>query len=415
MNWRTISEEEFGNLDVPDISNLINALTSEAVSFTAETPYEDISRALAIFSKFREWRNGVGKNKVSYKKVIQKCDEIQKYLKEINVSVLTVRQERLKNFWKLEIEWAIEKLEYICDNPSPSNKKMLEEAEDGNRIAKQIVRILSAESDTLLTSRATILQCGFMNSLVHIHFENTTTQLSEMNQIVSETKLDYATKKTELEQGVSDAFKKIVEYEKRNAELNDALSIIKGEYLTVEQTVGDLQNTFKDNLNESERSMLGHVLSLMGVFSAITTIIMGLVISATSWLNGMDITSASLAFAVPSLIAVAVSVVLLSLVFCYLAKSKGKIAWAVLAIGMLVFLLIFSWTAWKGSLTETVSPSSPVASPDHILYTVTQYSVDEKSGMVAFIYAGEPKVLSIEPENIHSDGLHYCPIHDTLE
>ena len=70
-------------------------------------------------------------------------------------------------------------------------------------------------------------------------------------------------------------------------------------------------------ISDTEHNILSHVLTLMGVFSAVTTIIMSVVITSSSWLNNADAASAVVAFAIPNLVVLISVIVLMSLIYLY--------------------------------------------------------------------------------------------------
>ncbi len=77
------------------------------------------------------------------------------------------------------------------------------------------------------------------------------------------------------------------------------------------------KNTTKTirELEEVEGKMLSHVLSLMGIFTAVTTIIMSAIITSSTWLNNATGASAIIAFSVPNLVTLIAVISLMLLIF----------------------------------------------------------------------------------------------------
>jgi len=110
----------------------------------------------------------------------------------------------------------------------------------------------------------------------------------------------------------------------------DATVTATEEHIVATKT--DLTN-FKNNIaaqvaistkkiEDSEHTILTHVLTLLGVFSAIITIVMSIAITSNAWLNGAGATDAILAFIIPNFVTLIAVIVLLTLVFAYQETNK---------------------------------------------------------------------------------------------
>ena len=75
-------------------------------------------------------------------------------------------------------------------------------------------------------------------------------------------------------------------------------------------------------MSQLEHNTLSHVLSLMGVFSAVITLIMSVVLTSTAWLNNANGASALIAFVVPNMVALLSVSVLLSFIYLYTRKNN---------------------------------------------------------------------------------------------
>ena len=76
-------------------------------------------------------------------------------------------------------------------------------------------------------------------------------------------------------------------------------------------------NETKEALKDTERNLISHVLSVMGIFTAITTIIMSVVTTSSAWLNNANSSSAIIAFIVPNLVTIFAILVLMAVIFGY--------------------------------------------------------------------------------------------------
>lgn len=85
-----------------------------------------------------------------------------------------------------------------------------------------------------------------------------------------------------------------------------------------ETTINDKIKSATDNI---EPQIMTTILTLMGVFSAIITIIMSVVITSSSWLNNANGASAIIAFIVPNLVVAFSISILLGVVF---SRRSGK-------------------------------------------------------------------------------------------
>lgn len=200
----------------------------------------------------------------------------------------------------------------------------------------------------------------------------------------------------------------------------------------VDNIIGDYEKKIKD----SESHLTSHVLSIMGVFSAIITIILSIIITSSSWLNNADGASAIIAFVVPNIVALFVVFVLLSLIFFYLhkdtneqgekcAKQKRSSAFTFAIIGTLVSAGLCCWLC--------ISSSPKTAT--HIRYIIpsTQYRIVEdtvdapgdchhdsesncnKVRCIEFTFEGNNYSFEYDESLKHGENLYFCEKHCTLE
>lgn len=90
------------------------------------------------------------------------------------------------------------------------------------------------------------------------------------------------------------------------------------------KAVGELKKTVeaeKAEISNIEHNTLAHVLSLMGIFSAVITMIMSAVLTSSAWLNNARASSAVVGFAIPNLVALLCIVVMLALVYLFVHRD----------------------------------------------------------------------------------------------
>ena len=217
-------------------------------------------------------------------------------------------------------------------------------------------------------------------------------QMIAIEDRVKKTQLDYNTKKAQLED-------------------------------KIESVNLDVKN-FQTRVDDSEHTLLTHVLTLMGVFTAVITIIMSVVITSSSWLNGAGGASAILAFTIPNLVAILAVITLLALVFVYQKnfsprQSNGKgVAWffsALLAV-ILILSCVMGWVA--------ISYTKPCkASQVHYIISPAEYSIteeinsqtNEKESYYEFVFEGINYKFLYDEKYMHDGNLFFCQEHQTLE
>ena len=214
---------------------------------------------------------------------------------------------------------------------------------------------------------------------------------------------------------------------------------IDADYQEKAKKIDDSITEFKKRIDESESKILSNVLAIMGVFSAIITIILSIIITSSSWLNNADGASAIIAFVVPSLVSLLVAFVLLSLVFSYINKDtngKGEKlsnqkydrAFKLSICGILIITSLCCWLCL----------SSNDKAPTHIRYIIlpNQYNIVEDDipkhqcshhadctcnkiveTKLFYEFIIEDRLYRFEyNENLLHDGnLHFCAEHEVLE
>lgn len=245
---------------------------------------------------------------------------------------------------------------------------------------------------------------------------------------------DYNQKKKELEEAISSLH---TEFDDTTKRINSSLAesqkqvadSLDSNAKKMGQLVGQVQSKLRGaekKLDDSEHNMLTHVLTLMGIFSAVITIIMSLVISATSWLNNASGASAVFAFIIPSAVAVFAVAVLLFLVFLYHNATTGSDTHPIkskFAVTLFVILLVIIFLL-SGVFVWAATRYLQKCEPEHIHYIITpaEYSTkpqETESGEEVFYFHftldNEDHVFPFNEAYIHNGNLYFCKEHGTLE
>lgn len=153
---------------------------------------------------------------------------------------------------------------------------------------------------------------------------------------------------------ISFALEVNIRFNKQSTQISDWISEATEELEGKRQDIKKSAMKVRNEIDNSEHKILTHVLSLMGIFSAIITFIMSMVITSSSWLNNADGASAIIAFVIPNLIALISVFVLLSLIFFYLHKDtpasdescaihKRSLAFIVVIVALLLCVILCCW------------------------------------------------------------------------
>ena len=175
--------------------------------------------------------------------------------------------------------------------------------------------------------------------------------------------------------------------------------------------------------HEQEHRALTHVMTLMGVFSAIITIVMSLVSTSASWLNNANGASAMLAFLVPTAVGVFSVSALLLIVYGYntisvsstegYQKKRGRYIgfFAAPVVVMVVFGVLLGI-----AVSHHTSEESQVL---HLRYALSpgQYDTVEQDGTYCYSFEieGKPYVFECNDTYPHDGILYYCSEHNKLE
>lgn len=185
-----------------------------------------------------------------------------------------------------------------------------------------------------------------------------------------------------------------------------------------------------EKISDTEHNILSHVLTLMGIFSAVTTIIMSVVITSSSWLNSANEASAMLAFAVPNLVVLVSIVVLMLVLSLYNAierihrKEQVNVA-STIVVGVVLVIII----ALSVILVRTIFRRTSLNGKSHMRYAITPSEYNIVVGETGdtscdngdfrryfeFNFDGVNHIFIYDEKCIHDGNLYYCSEHNQLE
>lgn len=291
---------------------------------------------------------------------------------------------------------AIERVEtYYSFASIIKNKVDNREFTELNQASKADIKALHMTLDLLLSVFKFSLDGNKLRKQmagIGVQVKGINKQIEDIDKQVKGTESDYNAKKKELEEKVNSVKTDVKDFQKR--------------------------------VDDSEHTMLTHVLTLMGVFTAVITIIMSVVITSSSWLNNADSASEFFALAVPNLVTILAVIVLVGLVFIYQnsflpkeSRSKGA-KWFFPALFILVLIVtsLVGWSAISYSQPCKAAQVHYVISPSE--YTITECINDEtgeKERFCIFVFDGVSYKFLYDEQYIHSGNLYFCKDHQALE
>lgn len=283
--------------------------------------------------------------------------------------------------------------------------------------------ILERRVETILTNLQYAFYLTILSNRVN-EAENVRAQAKELETKITNIENNYNEKEQKIDQYIADCDKIFLDYKKR--------------------------------IDEFESKILSHVLSIMGVFSAIITIILSLITTTSSWINNATDTDLFFAFIVPNGVAIVAVFALMILVYYFLdyhkndksdddngkqndkpvdtkeekkQSKKHKPVYIMLSVVVLISALLLS----------VYIATQNIKSPAHVRYIISseQYEVREDTEKSPhkcphnaecncqtfqetknyFEFTFEDKLYRFEYDESlkHGENLYFCEKHCTLE
>ena len=218
---------------------------------------------------------------------------------------------------------------------------------------------------------------------------------------------------------------------KRMLELDDQVQKTATDYnnkkVEIEEKISSCETSVKDfqkDVSESEHNILTHVLTLMGVFTAVITIIMSVVITSSSWLNNADGPGNILAIIVPTVVTLLAVSALLFLIFIFQnhfspdqnKQKSAHVFFGALLVAIFLLCIATGWAAISYTQTNKATQILHVISPSE--YQITKkfdYETKEKEIYFEFVFEGVVYSFEYDEKYIHDGNLYFCEEHKTLE
>lgn len=225
-----------------------------------------------------------------------------------------------------------------------------------------------------------------------------------------------------------------IRFDQMSNSLNESQNEITTQLTTTLIKIQKETEDYTRKIDDSEHNILTHVLTLLGVFSAVIVTIMSVVISSGSWLNSADSSDAMLAFIVPAGIIIIAIITLLSFVYAFQYNSLNKttmnteqkasdsqkkktdknpikglyVTSGIVAVGLGILIISLWWLQHqecKAIHTRYIIPIAecPVemAKEEELVYRI--------------VYNDKEHDFPCEKAITHGDNLHFCIIHEVLE
>ena len=218
-----------------------------------------------------------------------------------------------------------------------------------------------------------------------------------------------------------------------NVAISNINNHINTRYKTFEKSVDGKVDQAVKNI---EPQLMSTILTVMGVFTAIISIVMSVIVTSSSWLNNANGASAIIAFIVPSLVAVTSMSVLLFIVFSrkkeniivilgrdwdapnIVTKSvKRSKIYAWISVVALILCLIGVLFISAKEAKNSVEPHVRYIIKEEMYKIVTDESEesDKFEIKIEFDFDGENLSIPYDEKYIHDGVLHYCSEHNQLE
>lgn len=306
--------------------------------------------------------------------------------------------------------------------------------DDDTRLTKESGDVISSTEKMLLDIRLSavywncisISQKNILASLQNDYVEKKT----ELEESISAVRQDVADRNQEVTSSLENMRKNVSESEKILENATSLLEEIQRVVDEANKTQDDsrtLLKRTKGKLDNIEHDMLTHVLTLMGVFSAVITIVMSVIITSTAWLNNADGASAILAFIIPTIVAVFAVTSLLFIVFLYHIATTGfgNHSFRSLCASLILFAFLVTIAISTKTLVGLAKDYTQKCAPDHTHTILTQsdYTVVNETkpdGSIVdvyfeFTFNGENYRFKHNEAYLHDGKLYFCHEHKCLE
>lgn len=235
-------------------------------------------------------------------------------------------------------------------------------------------------------------------------------QVTELKRDHKKLVIDYSQKKSELETQIE-----LIESTTSKALLSQTKTIDK----TIKETIEEIQG--------AEGKIVSHVLSLMGIFTAVIAIILSVVVTSSTWLNNASGASAIIAFVIPNMVTLIAVISIILLVSMYqkifyppVLPEGEKAKKAPTIITVILLVIILSITVFTCVLAYRTTRAEPhlrhvISESEYVVKEKLDSNTDEVCKYIEFVFEGQSYEFAYDETYFHDSNLYYCPVHDTLE
>lgn len=225
----------------------------------------------------------------------------------------------------------------------------------------------------------------------------------------------------------------VKDYDDKKTKLESHIQEIeKTTQTTLDKQTDAIKTTSEETLEEiqsAEGKIVSHVLTLMGVFSAVITIILSIVVTSSSWLNNATNSSAIVAFIVPNLVTLFAVISVVLLVYMYhkafyppvlkqnQSPSKAPtIISAILLVTILLITIIVSLLAYRyADIDKKPHLRYVIHDTDYEIVEVIDQETDKTHKYFEFTLDGINYQFEYDKNYLHQSDVYFCLEHNTLE
>jgi hypothetical protein len=201
---------------------------------------------------------------------------------------------------------------------------------------------------------------------------------------------------------------------------------------TLNEQTGVIKTTSKETLEEiqgAEGKIVSHVLTLMGVFSAVITIILSIVVTSSSWLNNATNSSAIVAFIVPNMVTLFAVISVVLLVFMYhkafyppvlkqnqsASKAPTIISTILLSAILLITILVSVLACRYAEVDNKPHLRYVIHDANYNIVEITDLETDVVYKYFEFNFDGQNIQFLYDEKYLHESDIYFCSEHNTLE
>ena len=192
----------------------------------------------------------------------------------------------------------------------------------------------------------------------------------------------------------------------------------------------ELETTIEDTIEETqgaEGKIVSHVLSLMGIFTAVIAIILSVVATSSTWLNNASGASAIIAFVIPNMVTLIAVISIILLVSMYqktfyppVLPEGEKAKKAPTIITVILLAIILSITVFMCVLAYRTTRAEPhlrhvISEAEYVVEEKQDSNTNEVNKYIEFVFEGKSYKFAYDESYFHDSNLYYCPVHNTLE